>query len=1003
MKSAFFSKVSIVLIIAAILSLLIIFSPVVSYEAHAEDVNIGTWTVYLTYGEVPSVAPVERGGSYYCIQTFSAKIDGSTMSSLVDEKTHAVNAIPKKEGYEASASLVVSSCDAEGTTIADGKTYVGKVLFIVSGTALEVELEDKDLTKTYGETATLSWTKGAVTVTFSSEGLAATARAGEYDIALDSVKNGEEDATEYYDVTVKNKEGGEPKFTVTPLAVTLSFAEEQTVAFNGHFSDGRCVATAQSAGANGETVVGSFRLVEEYRMDAYNVLTIDDRYEMELYEVRVKNSSGEWLEEGADSYIVTADLAENGKVRAVVGAVTLYQDADKMASRQGDDSYVYIDPARFLTYTYLDAFVADYAGEFVFEDVEIYAGVSVTLTCTAEIDAGVIDCGTYPLTLKSFEGSAFTDITIEDLALTVTPLVLSYDEVAEIQYGMSPYETTVTKSHGGKDYTFDIVCDTDGVAVGNTAKYTESTVASKEDSNVLLSFEDGAGVLIIKRTDGVAFEAADDLTGVLFAADYTVCNLNYTDEEGNKTPIPVRYAYQKAGKDVWTEEAPFAVGSYKIKASVDSDSYDAADVIYDLTIVKRPVLVVYNILTAEKTYGETFEFTTKNVQLDEIYAYDKTEKTADRSRGFKSVSADVMSDADGMGIYTDGAAPSAIVGSYAFTYKLTSSCYEVASLEIRLKNTGAVVTEFTVKKALKPPQTSLTLEYSGRTVTVRSGIKGFEAELSAKSDFTSPETASSVVTQNVNFSDRKYGQTYYVRIRLKDGTNYANQYGDWSEVKHIAIPFPAPTVKESSVTDTEATFTADTIKNAVSYTWQHKVGDGEWTDGLKITGLAPETTYSVSFRAKAGGVAGESKTVSLKTLRAAVKKEEVAVTYDRMAMTLNVASQLTLEMRLLKKTDDGWEEVVDWTDERVFEEVERDGEYVLQVRNVRSDAVSAITEIEFNTYKEKEPFTLEGFVSDWFLIIVGAVVLIAFTIATVSFAKLKSRTDKKAMGGKNGK
>ena len=60
---------------------------------------------------------------------------------------------------------------------------------------------------------------------------------------------------------------------------------------------------------------------------------------------------------------------------------------------------------------------------------------------------------------------------------------------------------------------------------------------------------------------------------------------------------------------------------------------------------------------------------------------------------------------------------------------------------------------------------------------------------------------------------------------------------------------------------------------------------------------------------------------------------------------------------------------------------------------------SAVAEFEIDTHKVKEPFTIKGFLSDWFLALIGVGLLIAAVVFIAAFAKKKRKTDQEELGG----
>ena len=636
----------------------------------------------------------------------------------------------------------------------------------------------------------------------------------------------------------------------------------------------------------------------------------------------------------------------------------------------------------------------------------------VTLHCSFvanDLAAGdALPAGTYLLALSRFEGDSFASVIFEDLSVTVSPLVLQYEGEDTAQYEYEVYEYTHSVTWEEVTYTFDLVAtmmneDGDYAEVGSEVPYDEPLVVSKEDASVMLSCE-GARVSVVKRSTDVAIEATGDFSAVYYGDSVTPCRAKFkglplTAEEG----VTIRYSWRRADDTAYIPNAlPTAINSYVIKAELVSDRYEAAAFEFLMTIVRRPVLVRYKVTDASKTYGIAYSYTTQNtfssqnvgvVRLESIFTYDEATGTALRDKDYYSSATDVRSTVSGCGISSPGMAADAAVGSYAFEYNLIAVNYDIKAVELYLFSNGNTVTSFTVVQAPRPAKPTLTLETSGRAIMASSdGSSAIEAEISTESDFSSSVERVSSDTSTARFANRLYGVKYYVRIRTTDDVNYVTAESEWSDVKNIAVSFLAPEVRSQSVTDTDAVFTASELQNAGEYVIEHRVGtSGSWKEGLTVTGLTPNAKNTVYFRAKSSAATGAETSVEVVTLPAAVKESEIEWTYDRIKGVLSVESELSIEIRLV--TRDG-EVVYDWTEESAFEEVERDGEYLLQIRNVTKDGVSAITSIEIDTYKAKEPFTFVGFISDWFLVIVAAVVIIAFVIVTIFFAKLKKKIDR---------
>jgi len=1006
----------------------------VSYPIGLTQANEDDFIIPMTFDAAPWQGVIEDGSDHYIVKYYKGrKDDQGDLVTLVNEGAAKVTAVPGKYYADGSEVLVAATYDEEQKKYVEdgsGPTYHGRIRFNIEGRSLTAYIPESDLTKEYGDDSrsVIEWRQGSganeIIVNFESEGMAASAPiiAEGYPLTVKSVTSGGNDVTHEYTVTPK-KQGTtneDARLIVTKKSLTVSFASEQSVAFNNfRFSkEDESVASVEKEGVNEETVIAYFRLTETDRDK--NVLTIGDHYAVEYFKHSVLDGAGLPVED--DNYTITADLASVSTVIAVSGPITLYQsetleDKEKYTDRTDCVESSLSD----FTFTYLDDLVSDYKGAILFRDVELYPGIVVDLSCSIVCDEGDVPYGTYKLTLLGVEQDGekkegFDDLTLDkDFSMEVKPYVLKYSGTDECQYGYKTFKKELKLSIPGREgeYTFSLAATIgENVPVGNDeTRYTdadENLALSKEDANNVRLDYSGAKIRIVQRRDGVSFRAADDLSRVLYRSDYAVCTLTLAADDkidtlatlsflanGDATTTEILYSYSTNGGETYTTGRPTVVGTYKVKCAVkNTSSYAAEEAIFDLTIIPRPVLVLYRVASTEKKYGDTFRFATDTMKLDKIYAYDAEREKEDRDTVYNETLS-VFS-----AITCAGAAASAELGAYDVTISIVTGNFDVMSILLYDIGADRESSTITVVKGDRPPNTTVTAEYSGRAITVRAGAGPALLQIAKKSDFSdrSEYTSQEGVT---SFNNREYGQIYYVRACITDAAHYTKD-GEWSDVQTIAIPFPALTVKltEDSVTDTQAVFTATALDHAVDYVVQYRIGSsGSWKDGLTVQGLAPGATQTVHFRAKAGSVVGQESSAPVTTLCSPVQEDAVSFEYDRETGALTVVTSAAVEMRLLNKEG---EVVVDWTAENVFADVPRDAEYVLQVRNAADGERSVVMEIETDTYR-KGPLSVLTYLSDWFLVWIGGVMIVALVVIVILFARVKKQMDSKLLGGKNGK
>ena len=957
-------------------------------------VNVNEIAVNLTFGEKPPTEPVRsKDGVSFIVKHYVIKGEFGEDIFLLDGSGN-VSYTPSETPYQVSASVVIVECDSAGNEITPSSVgFLGKVFFSISGATLNVPLAAEDLRKEYGVDLTedplaveIGTSSDKLTVTFASEGFspAADAREEGYSLTAASVIKGENtDVTAYYTVIPRKAGTTETaKIAVFPKALTAAFSADPTIPFN---EPNKIIELAPEDakgehGANGETVTCSFVLAGDALPQT---LSIGEFYPLKLDDFVVSGGTSP----KKSNYEVT--VSGTPKARAVAGEVILTQSAETLAAHEGDSRYVYLDVEDF-TFVYHSPFVLLYEGELVFEDVEIYPSVYVTLRCTIERAEGeAIPCGTYPLTLADESG-----ITLDaGFSLVVTPLVLTYSEESVCQYKYPAFAKDAEKD----GYTFRLEARTAEATVGALVPYAAAEVVSKEDPNVRLDCA-AARVRIVKRTDGVSFKAADDLTSVYYRDAFTVCSAVLTVGETVTTlEETIRYEYRPKGTSAYISGLPETPGEYEIRSTLASDLYAAAtDGAYELTIVKCPVLVVFNVTTAEKAYGETFLFMEK-LSLAAIYRYDAATGQADRTTDYHRASNDIPLGSNN--VASTGASATAALGTYPITFSISTDYYDVRKLFLYQTKTGEETAVLTVVKGLRPQKPTITVRQEDRTIFVTGAERNtLRVELAETETFSSPQSLTTQ-TGEARFTNQTYGQVYYARARVSDSAHYEED-GEWSDIASLGVRFPELTVQISSVTDSRAVFTAREIEDAVPYVVEHKVGSGAWQEGLTAEGLTPDAEHVVSFRAKAGGVTGETVSLTVKTLCAAIEESRISVVYDRAMTTLTVSVDVAAEYRLL--TREG-EALTEWSAESVLADVPRDGEYILQVRNAAEGELGAITSIELDTYRPKEPLTAKVVLSDWFLLFIAAAVVIALVVVTLLFVRSKKKADRRAIGGKYGK
>ena len=1002
------------LILAAVF--LVMLAPFSASEASAEDYNIGIDVqVTLTYGDAPVSGVMRIGVSekYYKIASYlgSTEIGGEELPLLGGDGR--VNAAPGS--YYMNARGKVNGTDAEGNVLA-GVECEGRILFVVQQKSLELTVASDKLGKTYGEeidSLPYSYKNPAdedpsLTIVLTSAGMASTAAVGgSYPVSMLSATKNSADVTAYYDVTVFEAGSSDAaSVSVSKMPLAFAYTSVLEVEFNDFLlSDGVSVCSMEKSGANGDVVTLFFRLTE-----AQTLLTIGELYEIEAYRYSVTPSVGaevSYALSDESNYDVSADLSAASAVKAKIGSVTLFQDASKIEARASDPSFVYLDPSK-LTLTYLDDALSNFSGTVTFPSVVLYPNVTIDLTCSFVCGETNVPAGEYALTYVSFASESVSSVSAEELTLIVQKRVAgTFSELVEREYGIEGnLVLELDRECKGNTYSFELTAPTDGLAVGAYTQFTSMT--SLTDENVILEYS-FAVVRIVKRSTDVSIVAKAGADRVVYGETVDPCAiyLNYGEAGESLLGETLVYSHKKAGETFVRSGIPSQIGSYVVTCSVQSDSYAADPLVFDMTVTKRPVAAYYEITRAKKTYGETFVFSSETVQLIALYYYDVDLGAEDRGKEGLVAGSSLGSALGGTGVTSAGGLKDAAVDAYPFdTSGIVSPIYDVKKvimLDISTKDEahgrpGDEVTVFTVVKAQKPGAIAAICEISGRAavISAKDGETSLQAQLSENSDFSPQQSANG--TNSAKYPNLRYGVTYYVRLRVSDPVNYNEPNGDWSETISFAIPFPKLTVKLASATSTSLIFSADALSaTSGRHVFQHKVGSGDWEEGLEVKGLSPDTPYTVRFRAYNKSAAGQESSLTERTLRAPVPSGKVKLTFDEKSGVLKAESELSLEYRLLDE-----DEIVleDWTDQDEFTDIKKDGEYVLEVREPARNgkAASEPSRILVDTSPVKKVAS-GGFLSQWFLLVVGGAALVLLVIFIIVFAKVKKSVDLTELGG----
>lgn len=996
------------MILAAALLLLI--APLCAVTANAEEYNIGTNVpITLTYGSVPPEAEVTEigtSGKYYKIASYVGS-EGSLGGSEIPLLGGDGRVVAPPGNYFMNAHGNVNGTDSEGNVLPE-VFCEGSILFTVESKSLELTVAANALAKTYGdEITTILWDykneadrDPGLTLVLSSAGAAPSAAVGSYDVTLLSATKNAEDVKAYYNVSVFVAGSSDAaRVTVAKKELNFAYTEVREVEFNDFLGeDGQSVCSIEQTGGNGDLVTLYFRLTE-----AQTLLTVGESYSIEPYRYVVTPVAGEaqsYAYDAETNYAITADLSAASTVRAKIGSVTLFQDESKIEARASDPSFIYIAPS-VLTMTYLDDAISNFSGTITFTDVQLYPNVRIDLTFSFVCASALVPAGEYALTSPSTSSPLFSSVYAEDLKLVVNKRVVGEcADVVEKEYGATgDFVYSVERVFREQTYSFELTATMTGMNVGDERSFR--SLVCLTDENVLIDYSQ-AKVKIVKRSTGIAIIPREGSDRVVYGDEISPCELYADHGEVGETLLEssFAYSYKKAGESQSKNGLPTQVGSYSVTCAVQSDRYAAEDVTFDMTVIKRPVVAKFSILSAKKTYGQTFVFSSQTAGLTALSFYDESAGAEDPEKSGLAAGDSLDSAIGGTGLTSKGGEKTAEVGGYGFDASgLVSPNYEVKKVVVYDLSEKKNVTEFIVAKADKPSAVTPAFEISGRAavISAQGGETSLQAQLSEKSDFSSKQDANG--TASAKFTSLKYGVTYYVRLRVSDAKNYVTAEGDWSEPATFAISFPKPTVKFVSATSNSLTFSADTISVLIAgkYVVQYKVGDGQWTEGLEIIGLSPDTSYTIRFRAYNEVSAGQEASLTERTLRAPSSASSVKLNYNEDAGTLKPESALTLEYRLLDEDNIVLE---DWTDEPDFKDLKKGDVYYLEFREPALNGKAASEPTKVLVGEAPNDKAAGGnFFTDWYLLFLGGGGLLLLLIFLIAFIKVKKNIDRTELGG----
>ena len=985
--------------------------------AQAETYSLGDETIKLSfsYGQEVSLDTVRNySGIRYKIISFNvSSATGSDSFFPLLDKDNRVTVTPGT--YYLSAVSNVKPTDSAGNVLEDSGCS-GTLRITVRKSEIPITVTSECLTKTYGDTLTAlpyeyvnaKDAEKDLTITFSSEGFDAAAKAGaSYPVSVTT------DKPDCYSVTLSIKDAGTNdavRLTVSPRPIELAYESVALVPFNRYLmADGESVCSvSRKSDVNDDTIICYFRMKDSVP----SVLTIGDEYPIEYYRYAVKpdgeDASFYGAEESSD-YAPTVSMTAD-TVRAKTGDVTIYQDESKIEERRSDPSYYYLSPD-FFSYTYLDETVADYDGTLSVE-LPLYEGITVSLCCQVEEDDALIGtnlpAGEYLMSLKEpYEGELIQSLTFEGDTVRLLVNKKNVGEYREEEEEEALAEigkvTSLTITIEGYEFrlTADLT-DPKDLKVGDKVAYT--SCESLTDPNCEISYGE-ARVTVVKRSSDISLVAPSSEVSVLYKEGFTLAvpYLNYEEEGERVLEEKVTYEYRNYGSSgsySRSENPPTKAGVYEVICTLSSFYYEAAPVIVKLSIAKRPIALYYEVASTTKAYGVSAAFGSERPKIGlKVTGM----RDCDPETGEESGEIEAVNDGDFSGtlLTSAGLSASAAVGEYDYDVSRIGSTNYVVVKAVVYDKDGKLSEKFAVVKAAQPPALdpeTLTVSVStaDRRITVK-GTGALQGEVADNAGFSSAKSAEG--TDTLTFPGLTCGKIYYFRVRLIDGDNYESAEGVWSESKEVELLFPKPTVTLSDVTSGSARFTASVKNSDTGYTFAYRINSGDWKAGSEITGLSPDTKYSLSVRAEKGEIKGESRTIELRTLRAALPKEAVSCRFDKETGTLSVSSGTEgVEYRLLTPAG---EVLSDWSAEPAFGELTADTRYLLQIRQMGEGGVEAsdVTQIEIDTREPEKPFTFKDFVSDWFLLFVGGGALILLAIVVAVFVKKKN----KILNGSGGK
>lgn len=1010
-------------LLAAAGSLCFVFSQ--TEVASAETVyNLGykTYPIQMTYGDTVTDKVFNNKGQYFKVVNYVGSLEvGGAPVSLTS--AGVVTADP--DIYYMSAGGNAIPCEADGTPLEDARCE-GVIVIGIAQKTLNVSLSAESLSKTYGETpeSLPSVTVGDLTLTFTSAGIAADAAVGEYDdLSLYSVtRSGTpvENFETYYTLNVTNEEtGSEATYTVLPKEILFTYDEEDDVRFNNYLIYGESVTYRTLVAPSGETLTAYFKIYQEHPA----TLTVGDSYAVELVRYVVTPTEGDPVtvfvtekedhptqdqtvryenqEESASNFTVAVTY-EALTVKATAGSVVVYQDESLLAERENDPSYLYL-PLSTFRYTYLDLIFSDKEeimreGLILEQSVTFYPGVTGTVrfTMLSDLQDGTIPAGSYQIACRDYSCDEIESLSFdESVRLVVEKLKIDYEEKAQVQYPLtSSYSTQVTVS----GYVFELTADLTTPVEQGSDEYEYVSASSVSDVNTELVYSK-ARLVLIKRTDGVSLVGGSEVTlsygdeiGVLARPVIEIKGVSRElTQEGDG--VTVSYSTAKLGNLLPTD-----VGTYQVTCSLVSERFSCDPLVVTVYIEKKKVAVRVQLSTDVKTYGTVFDFASnENVRISTVYPVDERglpDLTAGRAASPSAFSGTALTSIGGL-------ANAEVGDDYPFESSLLSGSYDVVKVlvYVGVGDAERQVTAFRVVKADRPATPSFSYEVKGRTIEV-TVAGGFRLQVSKDQNMTAAEKSSGtdkITVGKFANKDLLYGEIFYLRVCRTAGSNYEND-SEWGEVKEAILPFAAPALSldEEKLTAESAEFTLDDPDSPAvvsGYVIRHRVGSGKWENGLLVTGLKEDTSYTVSFRLEKGSVVGAVATKTFRTKCAPVPKGDLKCSFDRESGTLSLSTERTgLEYRLCLPSG---EEVVAWTDSLSFENLAADSKYLLQVRYSEASGKKAeITEIVIDTHKEKEPLTVMGVLGDWFLAIVGGGLLLLAVIFVAVFVKKKKRLDR---------